>query len=349
MYALVVGVGDVVCCAGRDKDVRLLDQTDGCCLKRMEGHTDRVYALAKTSNETLASGSADATVRLWRPKEDKCIGKFKGHKGAVHSLLTHKGLLISGSADQTVRLWDLREGLCVGSLWQTNDGEKSHKEAQRAAVHSLTVTRSDRLAAGTWGGTVRIWDLHRSTRVASLDAHSGQVWSLLHAEGVLYSAGSDGTVKLWDTRSATPQAAGTLGSSATSGPLYSMVERDGLLLTGGYDQLVKVWDTRMMRCLNELPGHSGSVRCLAFLGSRLLSGSTDGTVRLWDFDSLLSHDLNGATGGTESAAESPADVALDEFGSSFDDKLAGGGMMADEDDADYDVNYTEHDAEYQAI
>ena len=57
---------------------------------------------------------------------------------------------------------------------------------------------------------------------------------------------------------------------------------------------------------------------------------------MWDFDSLLSHDLNGATGGTESAAESPADVALDEFGSSFDDKLAGGGMMADEDDADYD-------------
>ena len=117
------------------------------------------------------------------------------------------------------------------------------------------------------------------------------------------------------------------------------------------DGTVKVWDTRMMRCLNELPGHSGSVRCLAFLGSRLLSGSTDGTVRLWDFDSLLSHDLNGATGGTESAADSPADGALDEFGASFDDKLAGGDgmMMADEDDADYDVNYTEHDAEYQAV
>ena len=174
---------------------------------------------------------------------------------------------------------------------------------------------------------------------------------MLHADGTLYSAGSDGTIKLWDMRTSTPEPAGTLGSSATSGPLYAMVERDGLLLTGGYDQLVKVWDTRMMRCLNELPGHSGSVRCLAFLESRLLSGSTDGTVRLWDFDALLYHDQTGsATGGTESAAVSPADGELPELGGSFDDKLIDGGAAAGEgDDADYGMNYEAHDAEYRVV
>ena len=157
-------------------------------------------------------------------------------------------------------------------------------------MHSLTMARRDQLAAGTWGGTVRTWDLHRTRCTATFDAHSGAVWSLLHADGKLFSAGSDGTVRLWDTRTNGQVPVGTLGSAATSGPLYTMVERDGLLLTGGYDQLVKVWDPRMMRCLNELPGHSGSVRCLAFHGTQLLSGSTDGTVRLWDFDSLLAVD-----------------------------------------------------------
>ena len=38
----------------------------------------------------------------------------------------------------------------------------------------------------------------------------------------------------------------------------------------------------MMRCINELSGHAGAVRTLAFHDSRLLSGSIDGTVRLWD-------------------------------------------------------------------
>ena len=125
---------------------------------------------------------------------------------------------------------------------------------------------------------------------------------MLVADGKLFSAGSDGTVKLWDARQGNQEPVGTLGSTSTSGPLYSMVERDGLLLTGGYDQLVKVWDHRMMRCLNEMPGHSGSVRCLAFLDSTLLSGSTDGTVRLWDFDSLLGSGdgpTSGATGGPD--------------------------------------------------
>jgi len=297
VYALVVGCGGVISCAGRDKDVRLLDPNDGQCLERMSGHSDRVWALAKTSEETLASGSGDKTIRLWRPADAKCLGTFKGHKGAVMSLLSHRGLLISGSQDQSVRLWDLKEGGCVGSLWQATDGQASK---ERNSVHSLAIAKRDQLACGTWGGTIRLWDLHRSRCTAAFDAHNGAVWSMLVADGKLFSAGSDGTVKLWDARAGNQEPVGTLGSTSTSGPLYAMVEREGLLLTGGYDQLVKVWDTRMQRCLNELPGHSGSVRCLAFLDSTLLSGSTDGTVRLWDFDSLLAHDATGgATGGPD--------------------------------------------------
>ena len=291
VYALVVGVGGVVCCAGRDKDVRLLDPADGCCLKRLEGHADRVWALTRVSEDALASASGDRTIKLWRPADAKCIGTFRGHKAAVMSLLTHRGLLVSGSQDQSIRLWDLQEGTCVGSLWQAGSGASK----ERNSVHSLTIARRDQVAVGTWGGTMRLWDLHRSRCVATFDAHAGAVWSMLQADGKLFSAGSDGIVQMWDARTSSQEPIGSLGSAATSGPLYSMVERDGLLLTGGYDQLVKVWDHRMMRCLNELPGHSGSVRCLAFLDATLLSGSTDGTVRLWDFDRLLPPD-DGATG-----------------------------------------------------
>ena len=178
-----------------------------------------------------------------------------------------------------MRLWDLHDGACVGSLF-----EATERQRDRNSVHSLAPLPGDALASGCWGGGVRIWDLHRCKATRTLAAHSGAVWALGYADGRLCTAGSDGLLKLWDARQG--ECTGTLGS-ATGGALYALAERDGLLVTGGYDQLVKVWDARMGRCLNELAGHSGSVRTLAFHGTQLLSGSTDGTVRLWDFDGLL--------------------------------------------------------------
>ena len=199
----------------------------------------------------------------------------QGHRAAVNALTTHCGLLISGSADQSVRIWDLESSCCVGTLWQPAESGR-----ERDAVQSLAMTTSGTLATGCWGGAVRLWDLHRSKCLSTQPtAHNGAVWALLHAESRLFSAGSDGVVRVWDHRATA--CTGTLGSNG-GGAIYSLADHDGLLVTGGYDQLVKVWDYRMMRCLRELPGHTGSVRCLAFKGSRLLSGSTDGMVRLWE-------------------------------------------------------------------
>ena len=81
-----------------------------------------------------------------------------------------------------------------------------------------------------------------------------------------------------------------------------------------YDQLVKVWDYRMMRQLNELAGHSGSVRTLAFYGDKLLSGSTDGTVRLWDFAAILRP--GGATGEGDETAP-PPEQGSPEYGANY--------------------------------
>lgn len=51
------------------------------------------------------------------------------------------------------------------------------------------------------------------------------------------------------------------------------------LFSGSYDGTVKVWDVDTLACLRTLAGHTGPVRTLVYSGGHMFSGSYDKTVR----------------------------------------------------------------------
>jgi WD40 repeat protein len=83
--------GQLAACSA-DKSVRILKMADGSEVRKLQGHTDWVYALAASADgKTLASGSWDGEVRLWNLADGKAIRTFlaaPGFKPAVAAQTT---------------------------------------------------------------------------------------------------------------------------------------------------------------------------------------------------------------------------------------------------------------------
>ena len=210
--------------AARDRDVRLLDARDGRCTARMEGHADRVWALAGAGATRWRRRRADKTVRLWRPPSDGVrararlpavrAGRSPSTAGSCsRSAEVGAAVGTSTTARASARSWSRRRGAGTG------DRDAVHSLRRRAPGDALAsgCCASAPCASGDLGGARR-----RSARRAPPGAAG-----LAHADGRLCTAGSVCSA-LWDVR----QGACTRARPATSGALYALAERDGLLVTG---------------------------------------------------------------------------------------------------------------------
>lgn len=79
-------------------------------------------------------------------------------------------------------------------------------------------------------------------------------------------------------------------------PVYEFVIRDQVLYAGTWVNTIRAIDLDSDELVTELVGHMGYVKTLALFGNRLISGSNDKSIRLWNLDTgnceqiLLGHE-----------------------------------------------------------
>ena len=127
----------------------------------------------------LASGGYDGHVRLWDPKTGKPLGDaMKGHSKWVMSLAwepVHLCVIIYVISSMILMSW-------------------------------IRNPSAPRLASSSKDGTVRVWSTATRKLEYALGGHTASVnvvkWGGggLNGHGVLYTASSDRTVRVWDAR-----------------------------------------------------------------------------------------------------------------------------------------------------
>lgn len=120
--------------------------------------------------------------------------------------------------------------------------------------------------------------------VQTVSAHTRPVTGLaFRPDGrVLATAGLDGTVKLWDTKTWKQLQSWAAHGQSSYGVAFSP---DGkYLATGGRDKLVKIWDAKTARLVHTLEGHTTYVYSLTFTpdGRRLFTSGGDKVIKVWD-------------------------------------------------------------------
>ncbi|KAF8938738.1 E3 ubiquitin-protein ligase traf7 [Dissophora ornata] len=154
-------------------------------------------------------------------------------------------------------------------------------------VTSVAVNQ-DRVFAGAHDGSTKVFDINTGELLKDSKGHTMSVWGLavMPSGDRYFSAGSDGTIKVWDWLKEGDEACLVKSIPDHNAKVYGLVVDQGRLYSASSDKTIKVWDTETLECLATFQGHTGGVNSLAALtdasSRQLVTGSSDKTIKLWD-------------------------------------------------------------------
>jgi WD40 repeat protein len=209
--------GKLLLTGGEDKTIRLWDLESGKEVRRFEGHTDKVRAVAfSPDGKQVVSGGlfSDPTVRVWEVESGRELSRYLIETaGGDDDLLKFGGF---GGLRAATRVW--RSGIssvafspdgklvlagCMDNVlrvFEVSTGKERKLEGHTQQLLGAVFTPDGkRVLSGSYDKTVRLWDVESGKEVCRFFGHDNWVWGVaVSPDGRLGLSGSlDKTVRLW--------------------------------------------------------------------------------------------------------------------------------------------------------
>ncbi|CAF3572477.1 unnamed protein product [Adineta steineri] len=248
--------------------------------RKLSVRSDRVKCVDIHPNEpwilvTLYNGHA----HIYNHDTQQLIKTFEICDVPVRAgkFIVRKNWAVTASDDMLIRVYN------YNTLERLHQFEAHSDYIRSVVVHptqSYILTSSDDM-------TIKLWDWDAKWALKqTFEGHIHYVMQIAinpKDNNTFASASLDRTVKVWQLGSTQPNFTLEGHEKGVNCVDYYSGGDKPYLVSGGDDRLVKIWDYQNKTCVQTLEGHSQNVGCVAFHPELpiVLSGSEDGTVKLW--------------------------------------------------------------------
>jgi WD40 repeat protein len=217
-------------------------------------------------------------VKIWDTSTGECLATIKGNNSTSVCFLYAR--VVIGSNDGTIKIWD---SISKKSL---HVFDKVHG----AAVLCVDVLPNGNIITGSADKTTKTWNPNNGRCLLTLIGHTqiiGCLKVLRDGEGV--ATGSlDGTVRIWDTHTGKCKLTLEVGK-----PVFCLevLPDNNRLVVGCENNIIHIWEVSTGKCFQTMNNsdHHFAVTSLGVLPcGNIISGSDDGTIRLWDKNIVIS-------------------------------------------------------------
>jgi len=223
-------------------------------------HRDFVHSFAFNHDGTLLASGGYRVVKLWQRPKNVQLRQIACGGGVTTVAVSSDGQWAAcGLADHRVQLFNLGDG-SLGPILEGHTASVTGL-AFVSATETETANEPPKLISSALDNSVRIWALADGAAISQIDTPSPVNGIAVSTDAAqVISAGADHVIRIWNL----PQASSAATPAEETAPPENAVAVNPVL---------------------ELKGHEKGVTCIDLVGpsgAQLISGSEDGTLRVWN-------------------------------------------------------------------